>query len=68
MRNLTRKQKRLLTEWYEENKDLPGLGVFDVYSCDEFSGKFMRELREIHDTEILTQNIDRFISDLAMKF
>ena len=67
MRNLTHKQKKLLTKWYNEHKHLYGLGVFDCCTCDEFSGDFLEELREINDTEVLTQNIDRFINDLSWK-
>jgi hypothetical protein len=67
MRNLTVKQKRLLTEWYKKNSHLSGLGVFSIELCDEFSSDFLDELREINDTEILHSCIERFISDLAMK-
>jgi len=66
MRNLTVKQKRLLKEWYNKNRKLNGLGCFSLELCDEFSYNFLEELREINDTEILHQCIERFISDLAM--
>jgi len=66
MRNLTVKQKRLLKEWYNKNSHLHGLGCFSLELCDEFSVDFLEELREINDTEILHQCIERFISDLAM--
>lgn len=66
MRNLTVKQKRLLKQWYEYHRHLNGLGVFDVCTCDEFSGDLFQELVDINDTEILASNINHFISKLAM--
>lgn len=66
MRELTVKQKRLLKEWYNKHSHLNGLGCFSIELCDEFSYDFYEELREINDSEILHQCIERFISDLAM--
>ena len=66
MRNLYVKQKKLLDVWYENNKNLPGLGVFSLETCKEFSYEFLEELRKIHDTEIICSCINWYISDKAM--
>jgi hypothetical protein len=66
MRELTKKQKRLLTEWFNENKDKVGL-FFNLEDCPEFTSEFLEKLIEINDSEILVTNINRFISDLSME-
>jgi hypothetical protein len=66
MRHLSVKQKRLLKEWYEKNKNLPGLGVCDFAKYDEFSVDLYEELVDINDFETLDSHIDRFISETAM--
>lgn len=62
MRGLTVKQKKLLDKWYQENKSriIGGL-VFDLGKCDLFSGELFEELEEIHNTEVLYQEINRYI-------
>jgi len=65
MRTLTKKQKKLLDKWYEQNKDVPGLAACDVVQLKEFSYDFLCELEEINDTEVLYQEINRYISDKA---
>lgn len=66
MRHLSVKQKRLLTNWYKENKNLTGLGVFDFAAYDEFTVDFYEELLTINDFETIDSHIDSFVSDLAM--
>jgi len=65
MRNLTKKQKNLLDIWYEKNKkDIEiGRAFFDLGKCDLFPYELLQELEQIHDTEILYQNINNYISD-----
>lgn len=65
MRKLNAKQKKMLKEWYNKHKDLPGLGVFDVASCDEFPGELYQQIFELNEFEIFNQCVDRYISDLA---
>lgn len=69
MRQLTRKQKKLLDEWYEENKEYiqSGIMFFDLGDCDCFSSILLKKLEKINDTEILYQEINRYISDKGMR-
>ena len=62
LRQLTKKQKQLLDKFYEENKDDLPL-CFQLEHYDKFNYDLMEELREINDTEILNQEINRYISD-----
>ena len=62
MRILNKKQKNLLNEWFEKNKDNLGL-FFQVDTCEAFSPKLFEQLEKINDHETLYQNIDRYISD-----
>ena len=58
MRDLTKKQKRLLEEFLDENPEVNS--VDDLIQTDyELYG----ELERINDTEILYQNVNRFIED-----
>jgi len=66
MRRLNKKQKKMLDEWYEEHGDLPGLGIFSLEKCDEFTYRFLEELRAVNDFETLHWHINGYISDLAM--
>lgn len=59
MRDLTKRQKELLTKWYKEDKnirDVEGL-PFEKWE----------ELQQINDTEILYQNVNNFLWDLRNK-
>lgn len=71
MRTLTKHQKKLLNNWFEENKekllDRGGILFFDVGECDLFSGELYQRLQQINDTEILYQNINRYISDRGIE-
>lgn len=64
MRGLTVKQKKLLDRWYEENKSrITGGLVFDLGYCDLFPCELLERLEEIHNTEVLYQEINRYIQD-----
>ena len=67
MRSLTKKQKQVLDKWYDENKDKIQIGIahFDMDKCDLFSIELFEELEGIHDTEILAQEINRYIQEKA---
>ena len=67
MRDLTRKQKRLLDKWYEWNKEFIQIGLiwFEWGKCDFFSLELFEQLEAINDTEILSQNVNRYIADKA---
>ena len=67
MRALTVRQKKLLDKWYEENKEEEQrrIDFFDWSKCDYFSLEFFEQLEVINDTEILSQNVNRYISDKA---
>lgn len=67
MRELNKKQKKLLDEWYEKNKELPGLMVFDCGICDAFSGELFEQLEEIFSFEIIYQCINHYIQEKASK-
>ena len=58
MRALTKKQKDLLTKWNKENS---------LNSVGDLTDNQFAILEGINDTEILYQNVNRFIMDLAMK-
>jgi hypothetical protein len=56
MRELTAKQKKLLSQWQDER---------GVSSVDELTLEEMEQLEAINDTEVLWQNSNRFLSDRA---
>jgi len=56
MRTLTAKQKNLLRKWKNENSDL--------YSWEDLNFEKIKILEKINDTEILYQEVNRFLGDL----
>jgi len=64
-RYLLKRQKKLLDAWYEENRNLSGLAVFDYIECDEFTEELFIELTHINNYETLWQDINRYINDKA---
>ncbi|MBP92516.1 MAG: hypothetical protein CMC55_00175 [Flavobacteriaceae bacterium] len=78
MRELTKKQKTLLSKWYKEQR-LNDCGETNKFrkvmenndnvllSTDDLSIEQLEVLEEINDTEILYQNINRFLNDLWAK-
>jgi|GEM_PF-1747191 len=69
MRQLTKKQKNLLDKWYSENKEdiQTGICFFNWSDCEQFPFELFEKLEKINDTEILAQEINRYISDKANK-
>lgn len=64
MRELTVRQRKLLDKWYEENENETGMTCFfDLTKCEAFSLELLQKLEEINDTEILYQEINRYIGD-----
>jgi len=66
MRKLNKKQKNLLDKWYNENKDLPGLGVCDIVR-DHLPIELLEKLEEINDHETLYQNVNRYVNDKGVQ-
>jgi len=58
MRDLTKKQKALLTKWHKENK---------ANNVNDLTDDQWETLERINDTEILSQNANRFLIDLTME-
>ena len=72
MRQLTAKQKKLLRKWYkeaeptEEAKMLYG-DTNPIKQVENLTSEQWQELMKINDTEILYQNVNRFLWDLRME-
>ncbi len=64
MKGLTKKQKRILREWFNEHKDEVGL-FFKIEDCDNFD--LLEELQKINDFEGIVHAINSYLSDLAME-
>ena len=61
MRQLNKKQKKIIQEWVNENKNDNKLDIRKMpYSLYE-------EIEEIHDFETIYQEIDRYIDDLVLE-
>ena len=58
MRQLTAKQKKLLTKWYKE---------YQPVFVDDLNFEHWEMLEKINDTEILWQEVNRFLSDMSME-
>lgn len=54
MRQLTSKQKKLLDQWFIDYKP---------YSVDDLENAHWEQLQQINDTEILWQEVNRYLSD-----
>ena len=66
MRDLTKKQKTLLTKWFKESKKgMPyETPEYTLNSVDDLTAEQWEILEEINDTEVLYQNVNCFIDDL----
>jgi len=64
MRDLTREQKKLLDIWYSEQKEKgKRIGLFwEVEKDEDFSGELFEEVDNINPCEIITQNINQYIT------
>ena len=72
MRELTKKQKELLTKWYKEaeptEQERLCLGkTNELRGFTDLSLEQIKILEEINDNEILAQNINSFLHDLIFK-
>ena len=69
MRELTIKQKNLLKKWFKsacptEKEKIIFQSTPKIRSIDDLSVEQIKVLENINDTEILYQNINRFLKDL----
>lgn len=69
MRDLTAKQKKLLTKWFKEaepTKEAKMLfgKVNPLRKVEDLSTEQYEELESINDTEVLYQNVNSFLHDL----
>ena len=65
MRNLTSRQKKVLDQWARDNPDKVHLG----FSVDEDMDTGTWDVLErLNDTEILWQEVNRYISDKAVSY
>jgi len=72
MRELTTKQKNLLNKWFKENCPTRNqrimFGLSPKFCCaDDLSLEQLEILEKINDTEILYQNISKYLGDLYVK-
>jgi hypothetical protein len=63
MRNLNNKQKKYITQWFNESWK----GAGSVYTIDQMPIEMQDKLQSMNDHETLWQNADRFIGDMATK-
>ncbi len=61
MRNLNKKQKILLDEWFKTIKNEPGLAVRDVVK-DLLPIDLFKKLENINNHEMIYQNINYYIN------
>jgi len=67
MRDLTKEQKILLDNWYKRQPEEKILGLsWSLSKDDDFTLELYDEIEKLNDTEILYQNIERYIQDKAM--
>jgi len=69
MRDLTREQKKLLDNWYEEQKEKgKEFGLWwKVDKDDDFSYELYEKIDDINPCEIFYQNVNNYIQDKEMK-
>lgn len=58
MRDLTKKQKRLIGEWMTENQE--------IWKAEDLTDTQWQTLEDINNTEVLYQNVNSFIRDSRM--
>lgn len=68
MRQLTRKQKKLLDSWYNKQKAKgQNFGIWwDVKDDDNFDGELYQKIDDINPCEIFYQNVNNYIHDKIM--
>ena len=62
MRQLSKKQKKFIDKWFDEN----WTGACSVYSVDQMPVEMQKQIEAMNDHETIWQNADRYISDKAM--
>ena len=70
MRELTKKQKNLITRWVNEGKTkMPWESYwhYKIQTVQDLSPEQYAVLEGINDTEVLYQNVQRFISDIMAR-
>jgi len=72
MRQLTAKQKNLLRKWYKEVEPTKKAKMLygdtnPLKQVENLTSEQWQELIKINDTEILYQNVNRFLWDLRME-
>jgi hypothetical protein len=81
MRTLTAKQKKLLDQFFESRKRKNeeeifmygsvfkdgdhNIGIDELFKHDDL---LFARLEQIHDTEVLHQEVDRYLNDKSLKF
>lgn len=67
MRKLTKKQKSLLYQWFRQSKKRGADGIYDytLKSWYDLTINQIEELEKINDTEILYQEVNRYLNDLV---
>ena len=63
MRALTAKQKKLLDSYIEQHK----VNGHELFSYDELTIEESEKIEAINDTEILWQEVNRYINDKRME-
>lgn len=63
MRTLTSKQKKLLDKTLELFDETKGEGRNEIQSANDLPSSIWEELERINNTEILFQEVSRYISD-----
>ena len=65
MRDLTKKQKKLLDKWYNKQKAKgKTFGLWwDVHYDDDFSVELYEEIDNLNPCEIFYQNVNSYIQD-----
>lgn len=64
MRALNKKQRKLLDQWFEQNKNKTHISIFfDLGKCDLFSYDLYEQLEQINDFETIYQAINAYVGD-----
>jgi len=69
MRSLTKKQQKMLNQWYNQQKtNGKTFGLWwDVKNDDDFSGELYQTINDLNPCEIFYQNVNNFIHAQAEK-
>jgi len=72
MRELTKKQKKLLDQWFAEAEPSKEAEVLfgktnELYCVEHLTTEQFEMLEKINDTEVLWQNVNRYLMDKSME-